>query len=224
MRRSNWKTVSTLVTIGLLAGCQEQTVSAPSTVSVGPAPMMLAPEGRPQLSLNGGNDDNTSADFIVGPGGGVFFAGNHAVVIPSHGVCNPATSSYGPGTWDAPCAPLTSKLKVHAEVRTVNGRTWVDFSPALRFVPSSNPKDWAWIYLFSQKAVGAHDLSSFTILYAASIGGATTDDAALDSSLRTYVDTRTGISVRRIKHFSGYTSSSGRACDPTVDLLDCYPI
>ena len=35
------------------------------------------------------------------------------------------------------------------------------------------------------------------------------DDAATDPTLRTYVDTRTGISVRRIKHFSGYTALGG---------------
>ena len=222
MRRTNWKTVSTLVTMALLVGCQEQSVTAPSTASVGPAPMMLAPEGRPNLSLSGGSSENTSADFTVGPRGGVFFAGNHAVVIPARGVCNPATSSYGPATWDAPCEALTSNLKVHAEVRTLDGRTWVDFTPALRFVPSSNAKDWAWIVMFTPTATSARDLAPFNILYAESIGGLTTDDAAQDPSLRTYVDTRTGISVRRIKHFSGYTSSGGRACDPAVDP-DCHP-
>jgi hypothetical protein len=220
MSRTNWKTVSTLIALAVLAGCQEQSVVAPSAATRGPASMMLAPEGRPQLSLTGGNSDNGSADFTVGQSGGVFFAGNHAVVIPAHAICNPATSSYGPGTWDAPCEPLTTNLKVHAEVRSLNGRTWVDFTPSLRFVPSNNPKDWAWIFMYTPNATKRGNLSSFNILYAASIGGAAVDETAQDESLRTYVDTRTGISMRRIKHFSGYTSSGGFACDPAVDS-DC---
>lgn len=218
MRRINWKTVSTLVTMALLAGCQESTVSAPQQASVGPVLMMMAPTDAPRLSLSGGNPHNTSTDFTVGPKGGVFLVGNHAVVIPAHSICNPATSSYGPGTWDSPCTALQGSLSIHAEVRTEKGRSWVDFSPALRFVPSNDAKDWAWIYMHTPGAAGARDLSAFNILYASSIGGATTDEAARDASLRTYVDTRSGLSARRIKHFSGYTSS-GKACDSGPDCI-----
>jgi hypothetical protein len=63
------------------------------------------------------------------------------------------------------------------------------------------------------EAVGATgDLSRFNILWAESIGGATTDETPQDSSLRTYVDTWQGVTMRRIKHFTGYTSGSGK-CD-----------
>ena len=68
------------------------------------------------------------------------------------------------------------------------------------------------------KAAGARDLSSFNILYATGINGATMDESAQDATLRTYVDTRSGISARRIKHFSGYTSS-GRECDGGPDCI-----
>lgn len=216
MRWTNWKTVSTLATLGLLAGCQEP-LSAPGRASVGPAPIMLAPADAPSLGLSGGNQSNTSADFTVGAWGGVFFAGNHAVVIPAQGICDPATSTYGPGTWDDPCSPLRGSLKIHAEVRAENGRTWVDFTPSIRFVPSSNPRDWAWIYMYTPTARGASDLSAFNILYATRIGGPTTDDAVGDQTLRTYVDTQSGVSMRRIKHFSGYTVSAGRSCDPATE-------
>ena len=37
-----------------------------------------------------------------------------------------------------------------------------------------------------------------------------------DSSLRTYVDTWQGISLRRIKHFSGYIIGADRSCDPAT--------
>jgi uncharacterized Rossmann fold enzyme len=39
------------------------------------------------------------------------------------------------------------------------------------------------------------------------------DETPLDPTLRTYVDTWQGMTMRRIKHFSGYTSSSGRSCE-----------
>jgi hypothetical protein len=216
MRRTNWKTVSTLVTMIAFVGCNESSVSAPETASVAPAPMMLAPEGRPQLSLNGGSPQNTSTDFTVGPWGGVFLAGNHAVVFPAQSICDPAKSSYGPGTWDSPCEPLKSSLRIHAEVRTLNGRTWVDFTPALRFVPSTNAAHWVWMYMYTPTAEDASDLSKFNILYSSEIGGPSVDESADDASLRTYVDTRQGISARRIKHFSGY-NSMGFACDPATE-------
>ncbi len=222
MRRTNWKTVSTLVTMIVVSGCQDSSAPALSSSSV--APMMLAPAGRPSLSLSGGASGNTSNDFTVSPNGGVYFAGNHAVVFPAGSVCDPVTSSYGPGTWDQPCTTITSALRVHAEVRTANGRSWVDFTPALRFAPTNDASQYVWMFMYAPGAVNARgDLSRFNILYAASIGGSTIDESAMDSSMRTYVDTRSGISARRIKHFSGYTSSSGRACDPTVDLTDCFP-
>jgi len=219
MRRTNWKTVSTLVTMALLAGCQDNTVSAPQQTSVAPTLMMMAPNEAPRLALTGIASNNLTAEFTVTSKGGVFMVGNHAVVIPAHGICNPTTSSYGPGTWDSPCRALTRDLKIHAEVRVEGGRTWVDFTPALRFVPSDNPANWAWIYLYTPKATGAHDVSSFNILYASSIGGTTLDESLQDPTLRTYVDTRSGLSVRRIKHFSGYTSS-GRACEAGPDCID----
>jgi hypothetical protein len=219
MRRTNWKTVSTLVTMALLAGCQDSTVSAPQPTSVGPTSMMMAPDEAPRLSLSGIASNNLTSEFTVTPRGGVFMVGNHAVVIPAHSICNPATSSYGPGTWDSSCRPLERDLTIHAVVRVERGQTWVDFSPALRFVPSDNPANWAWIYMYTPKAAGARDLSSFNILYASSIGGSVTDESLQDPTLRTYVDIRSGLSARRIKHFSGYTSS-GRACDTGSDCIE----
>lgn len=206
MRRTNWKTVSTLVTIGLLAGCMDRSISAPESVSVAPVSMMLAPQGAPQLSWALVKSENTSVDFTVGVDGGEFRVGsNAAVVIPAHGICN-LKSSYGPGHWDDKCKPLAAKLNVHAEVRNEQGRTWVDFTPALRFVPSDNPKEWAYIIMSSSGAKGATDLSRFNIFYSTSFGGLSIDESAEDASLRTYVDKSSGLLMRRIKHWSGYNS------------------
>jgi hypothetical protein len=110
-------------------------------------------------------------------------------------------------------------VAIHAEVRTAKAGTWVDFSPALRFVPSSNPNKWVWLFMYNPIAANAADASQFTIKYSANIGAPGVDDASSDGSLRTYFDG--GLLLRRIKHFSGYTSS-GRACDPATEA-DCYP-
>lgn len=226
MRGTNWFTAGALIVLAALAGCRDGVVSpaaspmkAPSLAA--PAPMSLAPQGRPHLALSGDLPDSTAVDFSVGPNGGVFYTGNHAVVFPAGSVCDPATSSYGPGTWDAPCTTLQSTIKVHAEVRRSGGGTAVDFTPALRFVPSTNPSRWVWLMMYSPDARGATgDLSRFNILYAPTLGATRIDETIDDGSLRTYVDTFSGISLRRVKHFSayieaGYGSGSGKSCDPS---------
>ena len=223
MRRTNWKTVSTLVTMVVVAGCQDNVVSAPQGTSVTPASMQMAPEGSPRLSLGGKSSDDDDADFTVTPAGGVFYVGNNAVVFPAHSICDPAKSSYGMGAWDSPCVALTTPLKIHASVRTAKLGTWVDFTPSIRFVPSNDSHQWVYMYMYTPGAVGAMDLSRYSILFAPVMGATGIDEAPTDASLRTYVDTRGGITMRRIKHFTGYMTSSGRSCDPAIEP-DCYPV
>ena len=224
MRRTRWYSAAPLIFLTVLASCRDglvtqsgsPTLAAPA---VAPAPMKLAPQGRPSLALSGGLPDSTSGDFYVGPNGGVFLIGNHAVVFPAGSVCDPATSTYGQGTWDDICSPIAKQLRVHAEVRRKDGVTSIDFSPALRFVPSSSASSWVWLLMYSPDAKGATgDLSRFNIFYAPTAGAALVDETTSDASMRTYVDTFSGISARRIKHFSmyesGYGLGSGRTCEP----------
>ena len=222
MRSFNWKTVSTLVTMMAVAGCQES-VSAPQGGSAAPASMTLAPAGSPQLSLGGKAEASDDVDFTVTPNGGVFLLGKHAVVFPARSICDPSVSSYGPGTWDDPCVPLKGAIKIHASIRTAKLGTWIDFSPALRFVPSDDPRSWVYIYMYMPGAIDASDLSKFAIHWAPAIGASAVNEAAADPSLRTYVDTKTGVAMRRIKHYSGYQTSMGVSCNPLVEA-DCYPV
>jgi hypothetical protein len=225
MRRTKWFVAGPLIVLTALAGCRDGLVSPASPLKApsisAPAPMSLAPQGRPNLALSGDLPDSTSVDFYVGPSGGVFYTGNHAVVFPAGSVCDPETSTYGPGTWDAPCTTLQSAIKVHAEVRRRNGSTAIDFTPALRFAPSTSSSRWVWLLIYTPDARGASgDLSRFNVLYAPTLDAATIDETADDSSLRTYLDTFSGISLRRIKHFSayeegGYGTGAGKTCDPS---------
>lgn len=219
MRSLNWKTVSTLVTMLLIAGCSDR-ATGPSAGSSAPVSMMMAPTDAPQLGLNGQGGGNTSADFTVGPWGGTYLVGNHAVVFPAGSICDPASSSYGPDTWNDSCRAATTPIRIHAEVRTTKAGTWVDFTPSLRFVPSNSPAKWVWIFMYTPQVTGASDLSRANILFTSGLGASGIDESATDATLRTYVDTRSGISMRRIKHFSGYSNSSGRACDPATES-DC---
>ena len=227
MRRTKWYSAASLIFLTVLASCRDGLVTQSGSPTfaaptVAPASMAFAPQGRPSLSLSGGLPDSTSADFSVGPNGGVFLLGNHAVVFPAGSVCDPATSTYGRGTWDDACTPISKSLLVHAEVRRKDGVTSIDFTPALRFVPSSNPSSWVWVVMYSPDAKAAgSDLSPFNIYYAPSAGAAPIDETASDATLRTYVDTFSGISIRRIKHFSmyesGYGLTSGKSCDPGTE-------
>ena len=184
--------------------------------------MMLAPAGSPQLSLNGKADDSGDVDFTVTPNGGTFLLGNHAVVFPARSICDPSVSSYGPATWDDSCVALKGALRIHAKIRTAKLGTWVDFSPSLRFVPSKDPKEWVYIYMYTPSVIGATDLSKYSILWAPALGANGVNDTNGDGTLRTYIDTKSGVAMRRIKHFTGFVTSSGRSCDPLVET-DCYP-
>jgi hypothetical protein len=218
MRRNYWVVVASALVIGVLTGCSDNSVVAPAAApSVAPVSTILAPSGRPQLSLTRTNSQDGTTRFTVNPSGGVFFVGSHAVVFPARSICDPATSSYGEGQWDAPCTPLKRPLTITARVSTANGVHAVDFSPSLRFAPSADPARWVWIFMYTPEARGANDLSSFNILFSPSLGAAPVNDIAGDPTLRTYVDTRSGMSYRRIKHFSGYMVNSGFSDTPPAD-------
>lgn len=183
---------------------------------------MMLPAGSPQLSLGGKANASDDVDFTVTPNGGTFLLGNHAIVFPARSICDPSVSSYGIGTWDAPCVALKGALRIHAKIRTAKLGTWVDFSPSLRFVPSNDSRQWVYIYMYTPSVIGVTELSKFSILWAPAIGANGVNDAANDSTMRTFIDTKSGVSMRHIKHFTGYYTSTGRSCDPAVET-DCFP-
>lgn len=215
MRRINWKsvswkTVSTLVVVGMLAGCSETVVQPTTSAFRAPetASMAKAPGGRPSYTLTASSTVEGSVTFSVGPSGGVYTVGNAAVYFPANSICE-SGSGYGPEYWDAPCATITAPITVTAVTRIENGRTQVDFGRDLRFAPATSPTRWVWLYMRAPSLAGTTDLEAFKIFYVATPGGALVDESIADPTLRTYVDTRTGTSLRRVKHFSGYVVVSG---------------
>jgi len=111
-------------------------------------------------------------------------------------ICDPLLSSYGPGTWNDACVPLTRNITITAKTwLNAKGKLETDFQPALRFVPGL------------QKSVGL-------LLKDAALAGTRIDfctptgcinEALTDPSLATQLDPNNKFVARYIKHFSGYT-------------------
>ena len=199
-----------LVALAALAACGD--VVAPSgTPGDGPALASIGRFGRvnADVIVDHVAADSLSADITVTPTGGWFRLGNHGIFFPGDAICDPASSSYGTAHWDEPCAVLDAPLRIHAEVRTQDGRSWVDFTPALRFAPSADSTRWVQIYLYSDDAFDPQNLPELSILWSPGIGDPGVDESVDDATLRTFVDPEAGIAFRRIKHFSGYSVSSG---------------
>ncbi|HEX6058819.1 MAG TPA: hypothetical protein VFZ11_07345 [Gemmatimonadaceae bacterium] len=199
-----------LLALAALAACGD-VVAPVGTPEGGPALASVSRFGRvnADVIVDLMAADSLSADITVTPTGGWFRLGNHGIFFPDHAICDPATSSYGVGHWDEPCDVLDQPIQIHAEVRTQDGRSWVDFTPALRFAPSADSTQWVQIYLYSDGALDPDNLPEMTILWSSGIGDPGVDESVDDATQRTFVDIDHGIAFRRIKHFSGYSVSSG---------------
>jgi hypothetical protein len=207
-----------LTALAAAAGCGDNvspTATAPTSTPQGPAAVR-------SLGGLGGS----SYSFDISPNGGVYWLGQYLLLVPAHAVCDPTTSSYGPGTWNQPCTAASGSIHVTASISTIDGRDYLDFSPHLRFVPSSSPSGWVTIHTFRLAAIGGHgDLRRFAILFSDTPGGPVVDESATDPTLATHVNTLTGAVWRRVEHFTGYNVHTGMIDDCTPGVDDgCYAI
>lgn len=186
----------------------------------------------PTLDLNSGSlfSGTRSTTFTVTSAGGRFQIGSfYWVTFPANSICDPATSSYGPGTWDDPCTTLADgqSVTVTATYGLTTAGFGIDFQPALRFNPNTKVTIATSVYslaltTFSDYfAANPSALHFLGIYYAPALGGSGQTDAGRDASLVTHVNLSTGIVWRRIKHFSGYNVYTGLPCDPSPDDPDC---
>ena len=141
----------------------------------------------------------------------------HTISIPAYGVCDPAVSTYGPGEWDEPCTtlthPITISVKSYSDEDGSN--PYLDFEPALRFVPSK-----ATILTFNMKKATVAEGSTINYCVTADM---CVNEGLADPSLATFYDGK-GKMSRRIKHFSGYNVAAGIECVPTSGDPDCIDI
>jgi hypothetical protein len=126
--------------------------------------------------------------------------GKHRIDFPARSVCDPARSTYGPTEWDAPCVALTTPITITAVVsKGPNGYPYLEFSPALRFVPTTDPSRYVGLYVWDPSASAD---PTTRLLFCT--GLRCLDEARLDGSMTTVFDNPNQFIWRRIKHFSGY--------------------
>src|SRR5262245_7275499 len=124
----------------------------------------------------------------------------NVLYIPSGGVCDPATSSYGVGKWDQACTAASKPITITVQNWLDDqGHPYVQFQPALRFVPGT----FVVLYIAHNKAVHHRPAR---IVYCPD-GGSCIDEAKTDLTLFTLH--WSGGLYRRIKHFSGYNVAAG---------------
>lgn len=189
------------------------------------------PADRPSLDINSSARfwGFRSTTFSLTSAGGTYKIGDfYTLSVPANGVCS-LSSSYGPGTWDSPCTTLGDGESITVTATygiTLNGPA-VDFSPALRFSPDAqvtlSTSLYSGVLTSASDYFASHPsaLRWFGMYYEPNLGSSLVTDAAVDPSLVTHVNLSTGIVWRRVKHFSGYSVTSGLACDPSPDNPDC---
>jgi len=171
--------------LAILAACSD----------VGPTAPASAPGGAALLS-KGSKAAAAQVDTIVYDGRArtLPFGDGHKVEFAANAVCDPATSGYGIGLWDTPCAPATAPIRfIVTSWRDANGRAQVDFSPDVRFVPGTVET----LYLNDNPGKAKRA----TIQWCAS-ATLCVDESLTDPTLATRISA--GRVERRIKHFSGY--------------------
>jgi hypothetical protein len=197
--RNSAKAFFAFVTIGLATACTDTVAPPTNEVAAIHAPAAFNRTVGVQV-------------FRVNHLGTTQLLGRHTLNIPADAICDPMTSSYGPTEWDKPCNLLKRSIVITATLLEDNeGRPYVEFEPALRFAPDKEVN----LYLRSGRNSSG---SMLNIDYCNALG--CVDESLKDASLVTQRIGRSAVLVRRIKHFSGYMISSGRACAamPTEEM------
>lgn len=154
----------------------------------------------------------------------VYSDGINTVRFPAGSICDPATSGYGPGMWDAPCTAATAPITLPVAVTTRNGRLHVEFGRDLRFAPSSDPARHVVLTIRNPAVTSTTEsLRRYAIFYVPTGTSQLVDEALSDPSLVTVVNRAEGKVVRRLKHFTGYNVHLGIWTDCTPGVDDgCY--
>ena len=194
------------LTAMLAAGCADNTLAPkPSAVD------MTIRGGGSTAALT--SADTTRFSFLIDSKRTLTYslgAGN-TITFPAKSMCD-VNATYGVGEWDKPCVVSKDSLTVNAKAwLDADGFPHVDFDKHIRFVPSPNPALWVMISL---DPYGATTTMWSTINYCPTLDPASCFDESInDPSVATLVDPITGRRTRHVKHFSGYSLTSGRSVD-----------
>jgi hypothetical protein len=171
-----------------------------------PLAPMTAPSDAPARNVTISSSSTTSSggdtsrvSFSYGPNTSVTVrVGAHKIVLPPNAVCDPATSGYGPGTWDTACTPLAQSLTFSVKAwNDAAGHPRVRVAPDVRFVPSKTVS----LYLYDRAAVAD---PAFRFMWCPTGAPTCVDESRTDAALLPKRDLSGGFLWGRIKHFSGY--------------------
>lgn len=201
MRLSRLRPFTAAAALLAIAGCTDAPAAPETAAPFGDSPALKV---YPTYAA-----DMKSADVIVEPSGGLFVLGKHAIWFPSNSICDPNLSSYGATEWDKPCTPIKEPIRIRATLVEQDGRSWVDFKPELRFVPSNRESKWVYLFMQTESSKRGQGSRAPTILWSPAIGVPGIDESLTDRTLRTEWSREWRGVYRRIKHFSGYNVHSG---------------
>jgi hypothetical protein len=195
------------LTAMLAAGCSESSI-APKSATVSDQTIV---GGGSSAALTGA--DTIRFVFVIDPTRSTTYqlgAGN-TITFPAGSLCD-VNSTYGGGQWDKSCAVSTSTVTVNTKAwLDAQGYAHIDFDKHIRFVPTANPAGWVMLSLYDY---GAATTPWTKINYCpSSVANSCIDESINDPSVATMKDPITGKLIRRVKHFSGYSLTSGRDSD-----------
>lgn len=167
--------------------------------------------GRPNVT-----DSVWTKDFVVDPTqASQIKLGDHVVSFPAYSICDPATSGYGEDMWDAPCSPLQQPITIHASWNSKLGHAFIDFEPALRFVPTTDPSQYVTITM--KDYVQLDSTATYPIFWLRPSDSTWVDESLTDASEASVKDLNGNKVTRRLKHFSGYLVGATEVCDAYLD-------
>jgi hypothetical protein len=219
-----------LAVVAVATACSDTTTAPPT------------PAARPRLSFgsyeqwlldNGGlsrdgrgrknkTDSGWTQDFTFDPTQPYTLkAGDHVVTFPANSICDPATSGYGEALWDAPCTPLQTQITIHASWSNKLGHAFIDFQPALRFVPTNDPSRYVTINMKDSWPLDT--TYHYPIFWLRPADSVWVDESLSDPSEASVEDLNGNRVQRRLKHFSGYLMGAGEVCDAFTSV-DCSSV
>src|SRR4051812_19670748 len=161
------RSTATLLALAIMAACSDSAVAPRATTSMS-ADRVSAPtlkkDGK-SVEVKDLGDGRVS--FTIDPSKAQNVQlGNHTISFPTYSICDPRRASYGEAYWDAPCAAATRPVTFTAEWKDRNGYAYIEFEPAVRFVPASAHDTDRWVVLsLKQSKTLDHDDDFYAILW-----------------------------------------------------------
>ncbi|HKG93736.1 MAG TPA: hypothetical protein VKA84_17645 [Gemmatimonadaceae bacterium] len=200
------------ILIATAAACSDGAVGPRTSTTNAGGPRLALTTGQ----LGSGDAIVSVATIKVNPRkDATFNFSNGFVNFPARSICAPS-STYGVGTWDAPCTAVDTAVTITAySWKDLRGHPVVVFEPSLRFVTTRNTG--VALALFDSTASITNVLP---IIWCDDATFTCVDESIADPSVKTsyVVSGSVGYLYRRIKHFSGYMVQLGRTTETSTSL------